>query len=766
MQREHDSTPPAEARPTRAGPRRRRAFGVAALLAALALAGCEDDAPSPAASDFGKALTEIEGGNPAAAERSLVRAIAQDPAHAPSHAALGRLDEARGRFAAARAHYEAARDANENSPEGHWQLGRLALEQGLLSDALRHCTAAQHLGPTDASIMTLRSRLMQRVGLLTGAEEVAKGALSRRPGDVAATLQLAAVRTAATGPVAGIEVLRVAEADGTALPPGAMLSLYDRLGRPEEAINLLFARLVDAESENARWIARALTERLLQAGRGEQAETMLEAHLVEDPRDAIALALRARLAFAREGADAARSRIRAGSALAGEPGGETEGELLAMIDSLVAGDDTDLLNARALELSDPHGEKRLPLPKVDGNAVLPLETLEAALVEAGEEAPPVLLALVGEARASAGNDTGAREIFDRALLESLGHVQVLEVYARALIAQGEPEAARAVLSTYRSERTGDRRLGALLGAHLEAAGDHAALGALAEAAFADAALSGLPDPYAESLLEAAIATAISADAPDRARDYAEAAASAHPSHGAPHVVLATLHRAAGQKLPAIEAARRAIDLMPGRPEGYLTLARLLAADDREAALSVLERGIARNARTAALRFDRAALLERKGDRAGAIAEYEHLHAIAPEALVVVNNLASLMAGGPRLDDVSPERLDRAAELANRLSAHSLPEFYDTRGWIAVKRGAPADGLPLLQRAAAARPDHPVIHYHLGIAHYLSGDSGTAAEQLRYMLSLDSIGAIEYEDEAVRVLAKVERQGSGASRGMD
>ncbi|MEL6768517.1 MAG: tetratricopeptide repeat protein [Pseudomonadota bacterium] len=744
-------------------------MGALAIVGALALAGCEEEGPSPAAEDFGKALTKLEAGEIAAAERLLTEALEQDPNHAASHAALGRIDEARGRLAAARAHYEAARSVNETNPEGHWQLGRLALERGLLSDALRHCTAAQHLGPTDASIMTLRSRLMQRVGLLTGAEEVVRGALTRRPGDLSATLQLAAVRTAMDGPEAGIDTLRAAEASGAIIPPSAMLSLFDRLGRPNDAISWLFGRLVDATPAAARELVAPLAERLVQAGRSAQAETMLEAHLVEQPRDATALALRARIALAREGEAAARTRVRAGSALAGEPGGDTEGQLLAMIDRLVAGEDAEavgsgrLLFAGALGASDDTSK---PLPPVQAQKGLPISTLEAAMDEAGAAAPPLLLALVGEARAAAGDRAGAREAFDSALADSLGHVQVLEVYARALRAQGEATAATALLAEYRAERAGDRRLTALLGAHYRASGDHAAVAALAEDAFGDAALSGLPDPFAESLLAAAVEGALSEGKRDLALQYAEAAAAADTAHATPHVLLAALHRAEGQRLPAMEAARRAIDLMPGRADGYLALARLLAEEDMAAAIDALDRGIARTADTAALRFDRAVLLERLGDMAAAAAEYERIHAITPGAPVIVNNLASLLAGGPRIDDIPQDRLARAAELAERLANRAVPEFDDTRGWIAVKRGSPARALPLLERAAAARPDHPVIHYHLGIAHYLAGNSSAAADALRYMLSLDSHSAIGYEDEAVRVLAKVERQGGAAGQGVD
>ncbi|MEM7499851.1 MAG: tetratricopeptide repeat protein [Pseudomonadota bacterium] len=765
MQCERDSIPAGTPLAASRGRLTARIASALLLVSTLALAGCDDDRPSPALADFQAAIAKLEQGDVAGGEALLRSALESDPSHALSHAALGRIDEARGKFASALAHYEDARDRNETNPEGHWQLGRLALDRGLLSDALRHCTAAQHLGPTDASIMTLRSRLMQRVGLLQASEEVAREALSRRSGDQAATLQLAAVRVARAGPEAGLDVLRAAETQGIKIPVDQLLVLFDRLGRPGEAINMLFGRLVDASPEETGRLTQALARRLINAGRPAQAVSLLEARLVEQPRDADALALRARLAMALEGPEAAQARILAGSALAGEPGGKTERTLVAMIERMAAGEGMDATGRRLMMPSAEAGGAR-PLPGVTAANGLPLATLEAALVEAGDSAPPVLRALVGEARAKAGDTNGARQAFDRAVAESLGAVQVLEIYARALNAQGDAAGARSLLADYRAQRQGDRRLLALLGAHLLAAGDHAGAAALAEAAFRDVAISGLPDPYAESLLAAAVEAAVASGAASSARDYAEAAAAAEPGHAAPHVLLARLHAAAGRRLQAIDAARRAIDLMPGRAEGYLTLAQLLAAEEPDAAMAVLDRGIARSADTAALRFARALQLERQDDDAGAIAEYERLLAIEPAALVVVNNLASLIAGGPHTDDLTREELDRASALAVRLAAHDLPEFADTRGWIAVKAGDAEGALPLLERAAAARPEHPVIHYHLGIALYRAGHAAAATERLRYMLSLDSEGAMEYENEAVRVLARVERQGSAVGRRVD
>ncbi|MEM6943225.1 MAG: tetratricopeptide repeat protein [Pseudomonadota bacterium] len=734
----------------------RSATPVVALLIAIALAGCDDDRPSPALLDFEAALQEIEAGDTVEAERRLHQAIEADPTHAQSFAALGRIAEGRGQIAAALSYYEAARAADETSPEGHWQLSRLALERGLLAEALRHCTAAQHLGPTEPAVMTLRSRVMQRVGLLVPAEETARAAVGLPGTNVAAKVQLAAVRAAREGAAAGLAVLREAEAIGAPVPPGPKLRLYDGMGRPDDAINMLSGQLVDAQPALASVIVPELARRLLQAGRLDDAETVLEAHLIEQPDNFEALGMLARIVFAREGAERARQRVRSGSALASHSNDEGVAELLAMISRMDEG--TERPGA---------GRAVMPsLPSVSRRVAVPLASLETALAEAGAAASPYLRALVGEARAAAGDSDGASAAFEQAMGESLASTAVLEVYARALRAAGDSERAIGLLKQYSSEREGDRRLSALLGAHQLASGRHDAVAVLAVGSLADAALSGVPNPMAEVLLGAAIKAALAADQSEAALSYTQDAIAVHELSAGPRLARVQVLMHLGRAEEAARTLETAIALEPGRPAAYLQLARLMGRESDNAALEVLERGLQRSVETMQLRLERAVRLERLARRDEAQAEYETLHAIDPAEPVVVNNLASLLSGGPRLDDVDEQRLRRADTLASRLSAYELPEFLDTRGWIALKRGDVDAAVSLLEEAALKRPNQPVIHYHLGIAYYRSGQRDQAERSLRHMLSLDSDRPIEYENEAVRVLAKVERQGEAARHGVD
>jgi predicted Zn-dependent protease len=62
------------------------------------------------------------------------------------------------------------------------------------------------------------------------------------------------------------------------------------------------------------------------------------------------------------------------------------------------------------------------------------------------------------------------------------------------------------------------------------------------------------------------------------------------------------------------------------------------------------------------------------------------------------------------------------------------EAIDTLGWILVRKGDPARGLGLLERAHAARPDDPVIARHFAHALAASGDHTRARRILERALA--------------------------------
>lgn len=113
-----------------------------------------------------------------------------------------------------------------------------------------------------------------------------------------------------------------------------------------------------------------------------------------------------------------------------------------------------------------------------------------------------------------------------------------------------------------------------------------------------------------------------------------------------------------------------------------------------------------------LQWVRAGVLERAGDIDGAIGIYEDLYARNSSAVVIANNLASLLSS--YRDD--PESLDRAWTVARRLKGTDVPAFQDTYGWIALRRGEAQEALEPLEAAARGLPQDPTVRYHLARAY--------------------------------------------------
>lgn len=105
-------------------------------------------------------------------------------------------------------------------------------------------------------------------------------------------------------------------------------------------------------------------------------------------------------------------------------------------------------------------------------------------------------------------------------------------------------------------------------------------------------------------------------------------------------------------------------------------------------------------------------LERNGDIDGAIAIYEDLYQRNSSAVIVANNLASLLSS--YRDD--PETLERAWTVARRLRGLEVPAFQDTYGWIALRRGDAQEALEPLEAAARGLPGDPTVQYHLAEAY--------------------------------------------------
>ena len=107
-------------------------------------------------------------------------------------------------------------------------------------------------------------------------------------------------------------------------------------------------------------------------------------------------------------------------------------------------------------------------------------------------------------------------------------------------------------------------------------------------------------------------------------------------------------------------------------------------------------------------------------------EFEAVLAKEPRDVVSLNNLAWIYQ---QQDDPRAQPTALAA-----YTQQPTADTADTLGWIMVKGGNAANGLPLLKQADALRPDTPAIRYHLAAALNATGHPDDAVSTLESLLN--------------------------------
>jgi tetratricopeptide (TPR) repeat protein len=212
-------------------------------------------------------------------------------------------------------------------------------------------------------------------------------------------------------------------------------------------------------------------------------------------------------------------------------------------------------------------------------------------------------------------------------------------------------------------------------------------------------------------------------------------------------ILASLKRTS----EALDSFSEAIALAPNWNMPYRNRAATeLAAGANNDALKTLQNGIKASNDDAELATDLARVYERSGRTDDAIAQYEALLLRKPDSITAANNLAMLLVTY-RKDRAS---LDRARQLAARLSNSKNPALVDTWGWVLYKRGEYADAIRALQEAVDESSHSPPLLYHLAMAQLKTGDRDVARSTLEE--ALRSGTPFSGSDEAKQVLTELKR----------
>ncbi len=219
----------------------------------------------------------------------------------------------------------------------------------------------------------------------------------------------------------------------------------------------------------------------------------------------------------------------------------------------------------------------------------------------------------------------------------------------------------------------------------------------------------------------------------RARAVAEGLATTQPDSAEAQYLLGAILYQQGQGDQAVGHLRRSVELNPARPNVWLTLVGAMHGHEgyaheggagHDQVEQTLAQGVAANPADAMLRTELGLLRLTEGRVPQAITDFDAALAAVP------NYVPALNLGALARADLQQD-MDRAAQLnqiALKIAPHGAVE-QDIAGWIAVRGGDAAAGVPLLRQALALDPGDATVQYHLGIALADTGDRAGATDAL-------------------------------------
>jgi cellulose synthase operon protein C len=318
-----------------------------------------------------------------------------------------------------------------------------------------------------------------------------------------------------------------------------------------------------------------------------------------------------------------------------------------------------------------------------------------------------------------GDNALAEDVLNELVRRHPTDISILSSLAQARLARQDWAAARETAEAI--GRLGGQRAVAdqILAAVLDGQKRYADSIALLENAAA-------ASPGAPQLMFSLVRSYVLAGQAAKAESYVDYLLGKDPAN-AEALVLKGLLRATGKTDDAIKSFKAAIEAQPKDAIGYRALAEFYADRKQyDEALSILRAGLLVQPASMPLRLAEAGILELKGNFEDAIAQYEALLREQPGALVVANNLASLLSEH-RGDKAS---LERALSLAKSLAKSQVPQFKDTLGWISHLHGDTPTAISLLEEAVTDLPKDPTVRYHLAMTYISAGQSEKAKAELR------------------------------------
>ena len=234
---------------------------------------------------------------------------------------------------------------------------------------------------------------------------------------------------------------------------------------------------------------------------------------------------------------------------------------------------------------------------------------------------------------------------------------------------------------------------------------------------------------------------------DKAITFVAAHVEKYPTQLHAREVLSKLYRKNGDLKAALNELNIILEKNPGKNSAYFSLASIYFSQGKTDKVEELYlSGLEKKPDNDALRLALAEYYQIQKNYQKAVDTYEILLANNPAALVIKNNLASLL-----IDYFNtPETVARASELAADLAATETPAFLDTAGWIQYQQANYPQAISLLGAAIEMGGKGSEYHYHLGMAYFKSDMKVQAKEQLELALA-DEKAVFAGKEEARRTL---------------
>lgn len=382
-----------------------------------------------------------------------------------------------------------------------------------------------------------------------------------------------------------------------------------------------------------------------------------------------------------------------------------------------------------------------------GSPELAQEHYQKAFV-AGKQSPQFGLTY-GEFLLRRNQAARAEDVAEDTLRIAPGNVPVMKLLAQARINKGDWAGAQAVADEM--QKLGDKQqtVEQIRGAIFIARKNYAESIEAFKRAFNAA-------PSETQPMVALVRSYLLAGKNNEAIAFLNSVVQASPDNVGAHLLLGQLLFTKGDLAAATRSFQTVISKSPKDPVGYANLANLHISGKKYAeAEQIIAQGLTAIPADFSLRVSQAGIYELSGKIDEAIKHYELLLKERPNADVLANNLASLLADH-RTDKTS---LARAHDLAKRFKRSEIPQFKDTLGWATYKVGKAGEGLPLIEDATKQIPDLPVFRYHLGMSYLAMNKPDAARKELERALSLgEGKGFLEAE-EARKALKSLDASGS-------